>query len=414
MDARRLAAYPFLAEARTYVKEKGFSIADLLSLPPDENYALQDAWNRVFGAFAGRISFVPRVSEPLWGLVEKAYRGEDVAPSDVKKASENAVKVYSSGEDVYVPSSEEEALSRILSYPLARIMVSCIGDRRFMKRYALKEAELFRELLRRDFEETGDMAFLQDVGKELGLNIEIHEEWAAVDIVSYVKNTAQMKDRRKSLLFQDVRKGMVYFRRKEGEDELQYMSVIFRSLQQALYNKLDKELPLEISRAVCGEMFVPIRTMQFVINDRYENYSGDLGVVDTDKFPPCMKKLLGMAKEGVNLPHSGRFALTAFLHLIGMGIDDIVGVFSASPDFKEDLTRYQVKHIAGEISGTEYTPQKCNTLITEGLCYKPDDLCAKPWMNHPLTYYRVKKGWEKKGRMPSKHEKARKGRKKRG
>ena len=27
---------------------------------------------------------------------------------------------------------------------------------------------------------------------------------------------------------------------------------------------------------------------------------------------------------------------------------------------------------------------------TNGICYNPDSLCEQEWMNHPLTYYRVK------------------------
>ncbi len=410
MDTARLARYPFLPEARAYIREKGVSLEELIAVPPEENYALQDAWNRVLGALAGRISFVPRVNEELWRMVEKAYAGEDLNPADVRDAYARVSGAYSGSYDLDVPSSEQDLLNRILSYPLARIMVSCTGDRRFMRRYALKEAELFRALLERDFEEKRDVELLVHLGRELGLNIDVHENWAAMDVISYVKNTAQMKDRRKSLLFQDVRRGMVYFTRKEGESEKEYMSVIFRSFQQALQKRLDEELPLEVPDETCRELYIPISLLEFAINESYEKYSfGDLGAVEVEKFPPCMRHLLGMAREGINLPHSGRFALTAFLHLVGMSVDEIVAVFSASPDFNESITRYQVKHIAGEISGTEYTPQKCSVMISEGLCRNPDELCKKPWMNHPLTYYRVKKEGEKrkgkKGRSGARKEK---------
>ncbi len=399
MGIRELAKYPFLREAHEFVKESGVSLDEVLSAPPENNLPLQDAWNRVFGAFAGNIAFIPGVRDALWSMLIKRYHGEDIDAGEIELAARSSVSAYLSAEEVYVPSSEEALEARILSYPLARILVSCIGDRRFMRRYALKEAELFRKLLQSDFEIMGDFSFLHDVGKELGLNIEISSDRAAMDVAGYVKNTAQMKDRRKHLLFQDVRGGMVYFTRRPGEEEMAYMSVIFRSFQQALQNRLDMELPLDIPDDMCSELFIPVNLLGFVINERYDNYSiGKLGDVETDKFPPCMKWLLGMAKEGVNLPHSGRFALTAFLNKVGMEIDDIVAVFSASPDFNESITRYQVKHIAGEISGTEYTPQKCSVMVSEGLCHNPDELCKKKWMNHPLTYYRVKKEGERRKR----------------
>ena len=37
---------------------------------------------------------------------------------------------------------------------------------------------------------------------------------------------------------------------------------------------------------------------------------------------------------------------------------------------------------------------------TNGLCYNPDTLCQQEWMNHPLTYYRVKmRDTEKRGQQ---------------
>ena len=34
---------------------------------------------------------------------------------------------------------------------------------------------------------------------------------------------------------------------------------------------------------------------------------------------------------------------------------------------------------------------------TNGICYNPDSLCEQEWMNHPLTYYRVKSKGRKDG-----------------
>ncbi len=391
------AKYPFSRGARAYIREKNVKIEEIISVEPAENYALQDAWNRVFGAFVGKIVFVPRRSDRLWMLMEELYGGAEIQPADVLKAAEDAKETYANSTSFSVPSTDEDLLYRIISYPLARILVSCIGDRRFVRRYALKEGELLRRMLQSDFENGGDFSLLKGVGKEFGLNIDMDEERASMDVISYVKNTAQMKDRRKKLLFQDVSGGMVLFRRKEGEAKMEYMDVIFRSFQQALQVRIEEELPLEIPGSLCEMLSVPVKLLSFVINDYYENYSLDeLGKVEVEKFPPCMKRLLSMAQSGINLPHSGRFALTAFLHKVGMSVDDIVKIFSASPDFDEAITRYQVRHISGELTGVEYTPQKCSVLMSEGLCYHPDELCKKDWMVHPLIYYKVKKEGEKR------------------
>jgi DNA primase large subunit len=54
------------------------------------------------------------------------------------------------------------------------------------------------------------------------------------------------------------------------------------------------------------------------------------------------------------------------------------------------LARYQVEHITGKISGTEYTPPNCDTLKSNNICFQPDGLCKKTWMIHPLIYYKYK------------------------
>ena len=107
--------------------------------------------------------------------------------------------------------------------------------------------------------------------------------------------------------------------------------------------------------------------------------------------PPCLVHILDMSRRGMNLPHSARFALVTFLHALGLDYDGIIRVFSESPDFNEEIAGYQIKHITGELSGTEgYSPPECKTMKTNGLCHNPDTLCQQEWMNHPLSYYRVK------------------------
>ena len=65
-------------------------------------------------------------------------------------------------------------------------------------------------------------------------------------------------------------------------------------------------------------------------------------------------------------------------------------IFSSSPDFNEQLARYQVDHITGMSSGIEYLPPECDTMKSRGVCFDPDSLCKKSWLTHPLSYYRIK------------------------
>jgi DNA primase large subunit len=116
----------------------------------------------------------------------------------------------------------------------------------------------------------------------------------------------------------------------------------------------------------------------------------DMGKVSIVRFPPCMRKLLAMIQKGENVPHSGRFALVTFLHALGMESEEILHIFSSAPDFDESKAMYQIKHIIGESSGTEYTTPECSTMKSYGICFDPDSLCNQEWMKHPLSYYRAK------------------------
>ena len=101
-----------------------------------------------------------------------------------------------------------------------------------------------------------------------------------------------------------------------------------------------------------------------------------------------MYNLLAQIQNHENVPHMGRFAIVSFLHHISLGNEEIYRVFGDVPDFAADITKYQIDHITGTTSATEYTPPECSTMKSYGLCPGPDRLCLK--IKHPLSYYRIK------------------------
>jgi DNA primase large subunit len=101
-----------------------------------------------------------------------------------------------------------------------------------------------------------------------------------------------------------------------------------------------------------------------------------------------MYNLLAQIQNHENVPHMGRFAIVAFLHHIGLGNEEIFRVFGDVPDFAADVTKYQIEHITGTSSPTEYTPPECSTMKSYGICPGPDRICLT--IKHPLQYYRVK------------------------
>ena len=335
MEIQTLARYPFLPEASQYMKDNGITLDDIVN---------SSAFAQAREAGRGRI---------MEALVDGQIHEHSI-------------------------SSDVDVMVELISYIIARIIVSCVGeDSLLLERYSLAEAKLVQDRL-----ETENLDFVIEPGTLLGLDIEkLNAKEVSVYFTDYLKNTSQMRSQEWKLLNQVMDEGRVELNQKR----------LARLLQNAVKTKIMSELPLPVNDHLI-ETFAPaIELVKVEIERRKAQFEKEsYGKVSFLRLPPCMKEILDMGKKGQNIPHVGRFAITAFLHTIGMNSDEIVAVFSASPDFKEQLARYQIDHITGKSSGIEYLPPECSSMKTHGVCFNPDSLCNKKWLNHPLTYYSAK------------------------
>jgi DNA primase large subunit len=226
------------------------------------------------------------------------------------------------------------------------------------------------------------MEFLLETSDFLGLNVaRLPDSRLSVHFSDYLKHSSQMRSQEWKLVNQEMENGQVFLGRNE----------VARLLQHAIQDKVFNELPLPVNDEIIAAFEPAIQAVREEIARRKEQFEKEsYGKVSFLRLPPCMKKLMSMMKKGENVPHVGRFGLTAFLHTIGMNNDQIVAIFSSSPDFNEQLARYQVDHITGMSSGIEYLPPECDTMKSRGVCFDPDSLCNKKWLTHPLSYYRIK------------------------
>ncbi len=334
MNLRNMARYPLLPETSAYLKSIGMDLNALVS-----NAAYEQARH------AGR----RRVME---ALVDGRIK-------------ENALV------------SEADMLVELLSYIVARIIVSCAADEHLIQRYALAEAVSTEERLTSE-----NLDFVIDMAQLMGMDaIRLNATEASVHFTDYLRHSSDMRSEEWKLVNQELDRGRVPVNQKK----------LARLLQHAIKDKIEAELPLPVNDIIIESFRNSIDLVREESAKRMAQFKQEgYGRVSFLRIPPCMKGILEMMKKGENVPHVGRFAITSFLHLIGMSNDEIVALFATSPDFKEQLARYQIDHITGKTSGVEYTPPECSTMKTQGICFDPDDLCRKKWMNHPLTYYRVK------------------------
>ena len=297
-----------------------------------------------------------------------------------KRGIERLEDAIKNSEISYAPLTNDfDRLMEVLSYPYARMIVSCINDRFLTKRYALAEAVRMNRLLGESQRIT-----IQMVADELGVNSEVDEEGLRMHFSDFLKFSTRIKSPEWKLVNTEMRNGYVILSHERFD----------RVLQNALQDKIEAELPLQIPDEFRDVMRKDIDHVSMILAESKNRFNpGFSGELNNEHLPPCIRTLLANAQNGVNLPHSGRFAMVSFLHAIGMNSEQILTLFSQSPDFDESKSSYQIKHITGELNGTDgYTPPECSTMKTNGICFDPDNLCNNEKVNHPLTYYRIKSG----------------------
>lgn len=330
MELKTLAKYPFLPEAVRYVRERGPPLEEIL-----QHRAFESARNL---------------------------------------AREKVFSSLESGELPELPlHSSAECLSALYAYPLSRILASCVGDPFLVRRFALAEASLARRRLTREDDE-----FLMQACRSLGLDCYVRDGFR-LHFTDFLRATKRLRGKEWKLVNHPVAEGYVILGREK----------FLRVLEGHLRNRFEEELPLEVNETLLSHFRKDVDRLEELLDRRKANLeTAELGKVRVTNFPPCMQKLLAAVLASENVSHPGRFALVAFLNNLGLSFDEIFQVFASVPDFKESTTRYQIEHITGQISGTEYTAPECSTMKSYGICPGPDKLCLK--ITHPLSYYRLK------------------------
>jgi DNA primase large subunit len=339
-DIKHLARFPFLKKAQDFAKGR-FTTLEALLRDPRKTLVMQAAAARISAALAGA-------------------KDHETPPATL-------------------PEDE------ILGYAVARIIVSCIGDRSLIDRLTRYESDRAYAFLVREDEDGGKLELDERgyspaciyVAKNVGLDVTADR----IPVIDYVELAAALREDRWRLVNRDVADGMVLLHREEA----------YELIRERIRVVMRRDLPYKVPQQVCSEL-TPLCGR---IKAEYQAQALEqFGAVEEGLFPPCISALVSAISAGTNLSHMGRFALTAFLHNIGMNTAQIAEFFARAPDFDPGKTMYQVEHISGK-GGTEYTAPACAAMRTNGICVNRDPLCEK--VSHPLSYYRIRK---KKGTSP--------------
>ncbi|MCX6658011.1 MAG: DNA primase regulatory subunit PriL, partial [Euryarchaeota archaeon] len=147
MEASTAAKYPFLEESAKYLRDTGVSLDQLVSSVAYERARYQ-----------GR----GRVMEAL----------------DDGSIDEHPI------------SSKIDATIELLSYPIARMIVSAVADPAFVRRYAIAEAKKANERLKGESTD-----FVMRVADELGLEVSTDDGGFSVDFADFLRFSATMRSK---------------------------------------------------------------------------------------------------------------------------------------------------------------------------------------------------------------------------
>jgi DNA primase large subunit len=328
---RHHARYPFLDDARRAVGEANF---DLHSLADDE-----------------------RVRERATERVERAL------------------------DDGTVGDPSRTTRVELLSYPLARVLVSLVDEHVLTRKYARAEATTAHERFS-DAESHQQLKSArterltsEDLLAEFDLAGSVHADpdGYRVAVGTYLPLAADMWGDEWRLVNRALSNGEVPISDADL-DEL---------LRKAIERRVTEGLPLDVPDAIVDALESTVEEIRETLAEL--DLTRDIDTVVPERFPPCMKALLDSVQKGEHLPHHSRFAITSFLASIGMSTDEIVDLYMVNPGFGEDITRYQTDHIRGETSPTEYSPPSCATMQSYGDCVNMDDRCET--ISHPMAYY---------------------------
>lgn len=330
------ARYPFLAAARRAVEE---AEVDLVSLVREDGPAVERAVERVTGALRD-------------GSIGDAHRNTRV---------------------------------ELLSYPVARVLVSLVDERVCTRKYAHAEANRATSLFSAARNDTAALASarterlsLDDLLAEFDLADAIREdgEGYRVAVGTYLRLVSDLWGDEWRLVNRTLADGEVSIASEE----------LYSLLEEAISQRVAAGLPLSVPEEIADPLEDRVGTLREVLADL--DLTREIDTVVPERFPPCMKALLDSIQKGEHLGHHSRFAITAFLTSIGMSTDEIVDLYMVNSSFGEEMTRYQTDHIRGETSPTEYTPPSCATMQSYGDCVNKDEICEDVIdESHPLNYY---------------------------
>ena len=278
------------------------------------------------------------------------------------------------------PISDHEV--ELLSYPMARVLVSVINEPVLTDRYALAEARRAQELLDADRE----TAALQSTAHRTLDRETILDELDLIDrlidtpdgpmiaVASYLQLVTELRDPTWRLIKRQLADGMVSI----TEDELEVL------IREAIRHRVATDLPLRVPEDIADALATRVDYLVDMLAE--VQLPSTIDVVSPPHFPSCMVSLLDRYRTGDEMDAIARFTLVSFLCSIGLDEDELLAFLEVTSPSEAEALRYQYRHVHASANATAYPPPTCRTLAAAGVCREDSPGCAGA--PHPLIGYK--------------------------
>lgn len=266
--------------------------------------------------------------------------------------------------------------TELLSYPIARVLISLLDTPGAVEKYAAVEAETAHKRVVEEIS-TGtnrtnprDQSFsLETVLAELGLDGDVrrpdhqrHE--TAVYHVSVSRYLQFAPDGEKwTLVRRELAAGSVSVSRSE----------LLELLRKAIESRVLDGLPFEVPAEIADPLDPAVREIQSQLVG--VEYPGPIDRFDPDAFPDCIASLLERAGDA-ELDQLERFTLITFLSGVGQTPETIVAICGID----DDQFAYATERLAGQ--GVPFPPPSFETMRAYDICDGDH-----PDHDHPLEAY---------------------------
>jgi DNA primase large subunit len=347
---------------------------------------------------------------PFFGGAREAVGEADISPAAliaedapaVERGRERVERALMEGTVAAEEPRRWDEREELLSYPIARILVSLVDTPAAVEKYAAAEAATAAERLRTDFEADDDelastgprRASLSDALREFDLDGDVRPErddrdggrggtarapahyWVALG--AYLTLSDVDWGERWRLVNREVAAGDVRVARSE----------LHRLLEEAVRRRVAEGLPFEVRDGGAGDEIAAaleeeVAGLRDLLNDHDAAGRANVDAVVPALFPPCVKSLVQRVRGGESLPAHSEFSLVSFLVALGMDETEVATLLDVDGDGAERLET-RVTYLA-DAEGTQYAPPSCATMVAYGDCTDPDERCET--ISHPLSYY---------------------------